>query len=229
MTGSPEVITAVTSSVMPMAYFEQAMKIATYIYSGLAISSIYKLKWTKVVACIVVSVIAGSIVSGPLFGGRVPLWNLQWESVTPMLENVEELHLSFSVRTSAVVKTATMKRHELVLVQPEETIYLRTADSANSYYRGPVLAKLFGVPGDKVNLESGTLIVNGESSLTPDYPLPHLTLAEFILGPNQYFIYFTSPAVLGSETRPELFIISSEQIVRAVSNKSLSFLRWVTR
>jgi len=228
MDGSPQILSILTPGVMPMVYFQGAMTIAAYIYSGLAISSVYKLKWTKVVGCVVVSIIAGSFISGAV-SSSIPLWNLPWQTTALMLENVEELHLGFSANTTAFVQTPSFSKGELVLVQLRDTIYLRTSDSANSYFRNGVLGELVGVPGDIVALESGTLIVNGVVQSAPPYPLPHLSLAETTLDKDNYLIYFTSPALLGTETRPELFIINSKQVRKAVPLKSLSFLRWTTR
>ena len=203
----PSIFTMTNSGMIGYVFFDQAMKLAAYIYSGLAISAVYKLKWTKVVGCILVSIIAGSFISG-LLSSSVPFRFVSWRVIPLMLEGIEEIHIGMNSNNSISLKATTLERGELVLVRLRDTIFIRTAESGNASFSGEVLAELVAVPGDKITLESGTLFINGEVKYAADRPLPHLSLSETELGQGQYFIYFTSPALLGTETKPEEFIIA---------------------
>jgi type IV secretory pathway protease TraF len=209
-------------------FFDQAMKLAAYIYSGLAISAVYKLKWTKVAGCILVSIVAGSVISG-LFASSVPFRLVSWKVLPLMIEGIEEIQLGMNSTNSISLKAATLERGELVLVKLSETIFIRTVESGSTHFQGEVLAELVAVPGDKVTLESGTLLINDEVKHAADKPLPHLSLSETELGQGQYFIYFTSPALLGAETNPEQFLIDGRQVAYSVPKKMLSFVRWMAR
>lgn len=224
----PTIFTMTNSGLIGYVFFDYAMKLAAYIYSGLAISSVYKLKWTKVVGCILVSIIAGSVISG-LFSSSVPFRNVSWKVIPLMIEGIEEVQIGMNSTNSISLKAATLERGEMVLVQLNDTVFIRTVESGSAHFQGEILAELVAVPGDKVTLESGTLLINGEVKYAADKPLPHLSLIETELGEDQYFIYFASPALLGTETNPDQLVINNQQIVHAVPHKMLSFVRWMAR
>lgn len=211
------------------AAFSVAMGLAGIIYQGLVIQTVHRLPWKQVLATLAIVWLAEELLLSPLVQVNLSLSKLSWEAGTLMTEGVSKVDVSTNLYCSMETHRPTLEMGELVLANiPRLTINRRYYSDVPVKSR-TVLAEIVAGPGETVELQSGTLLVNGKLVFQAPSALPHLTMGARELRPNQYFVYFRSPQALGRSVNPEHLLLSKADILGAVPESTLGYLEWQLR
>ncbi len=211
------------------AAFSVAMGIAGIIYQGLVIQTVHRLPWKQVLATLAVVWLAEELLLSPLVQVNLSLSKLSWEAGALMTEGVSKVDVSTNLYCSLETHRPTFGIGELVLVNIPRLTINRRYYSNVPIKSWTVLAEIVAGPGETVELQSGTLLVNDKLVSQPASPLPYLTMEARELRPNQYFIYFRSPEALGKSVSPEQLLLNKTDILAAVPESTLGYLEWQLR
>lgn len=214
--------------VIALLVFSSAMTIAGYIYQGLALSAVYRLRWTRIVGAIIIAAIVGGLVVSPVLKSFLHTVKVPWETAALMLDDVNRINIDQRLSFDAEWHRPSYEVGELVYLQ-FDTIHLNGLYCPIERQNRYTLAEIMALPGETVELNKGSLLVNGQVVRQASEPLPHLTLGQRTLRPNEYFVYFRSPQALNSNTDPQMFIVNKNRIKASVKQGFMDYVHWLTR
>lgn len=225
----PGLISYGTGWLIVIGGFSIAMEIASYIYQALVVRVVHHLPWKLVVTTIVIGALIQSILISPNINSNIHLAKLPWETSALMIDNVNKIDISPMMCFSVELHHPLLQIGELVLVGIKG-ITINGRDNSDVVPKSDqVLTEIMAGPGETVELRQGSLWVNDKLVREVEPPLPHLTLVTSKLLPDQYFVYFRSPAALGESFSPDKLIVSHSQISSAVPDSTLGYLQWMLR
>lgn len=211
------------------AAFSVAMGIAGIIYQGLVIQTVHRLPWKQVLATLAIVWLAEELLLNPLAQVNLQLSKLSWETAALMTEGVSKVDVSTNLYCSLETHRPTFEIGELILANIPKLTINRRYYSNVPVKSWTVLAEIMAGPGETVELQSGTLLVNGKLVYQAPSALPHLTLEARELRPSQYFVYFRSPQALGNNVSPEQLLLTRTDILAAVPESTLGYVEWQLR
>ncbi len=214
--------------VITMLVFSSAMTIAGYIYQAIALSIVYRLRWTRILGVVLIAAVLGDILISAMLGGLIHTVKVPWETAALMMEDVSEIDVNQHASVDAEWHKPVYETGELVYLR-FDTLHLNGRYYTIERKSRPALAEIKALPGETIELKAGTLLVNGQVVQKAEEPLSHLTLETRTMRPNEYFVYFRSPQALSDKTDPEMFIVNKSRIQAAVKQEFLEYLQWWAR